>query len=325
MYREGASLFIDGEVMKSAEGTTQGDPMAMAMYAIGITPLIQRLGHINSTKQVWYVDDSTASSSLQDLLQWWLNLNESGHLFGYNPNAFKSVLLAKPEHINNVKLLFHNHNLSIVSDGACVSGAPVGSSEFFTSWVMNKVQSCVKEISLLSTIALSQPQSAFSALTHGVMSCWTYSLEPAPILTLYHSHWKTFCIPAFLPALTSQDAPDDCLRDLFGLPCRAGGLGIPNPCVMSKNQFSNSLLVTAPLVELFINHRDSVPIEVFVAREHIKRSVHAANHRAVYHRSTVIPANLIHPLQKLFDITNEKGSSIMAFCYSSQITWLPSS
>ena len=62
-----------------------------------------------------------------------LNLNESGPLFGYHPNASKSGLLVKPEHINNAKLLFHDHNLSIVTDGACVLSAPVGSSEFVTS------------------------------------------------------------------------------------------------------------------------------------------------------------------------------------------------
>ena len=49
VYRESVSLFIDDEIIKSAEGTTQGDPMAMAMYALGIMPLIQKLGHINST------------------------------------------------------------------------------------------------------------------------------------------------------------------------------------------------------------------------------------------------------------------------------------
>ena len=31
------------------------------------------------------------------------------------------------------------------------------------------------------------------------------------------------------------------------------------------------------------------------------------------------------PLQKLFDIANVKGSSHLAFCYFSQIPWLPSS
>ena len=113
----------------------------------------------------------------------------------------------------------------------------------------------------------------------------------------------------FLPALTSQDAPDDCLRDLFGLPCHAGGVGIPNPCVMSKNQFSNSLSVTVPLVELLINQSDSMPMEVLVAQGHIKWRVHVANHRAIYDRSIVICANLPPPLQNLFDIANEKGSS----------------
>ena len=228
------------------------------------------------------------------LLQWWLNLNESGPLSGYHLSASKSILLVKPEHINNAKLLFHDHNLSIGTDGACVLGAPVGSSdhELVTSWVTNKVQSWIKEISLLSTIALSQPQSAFPALTHGIMSRWMYIFRTCPNIDSLLQPLENILHTTFLPVLTSQDAPDDCLRDLFGLPCRAGGLGIPNPCVMSKNQFSNSISVTAPLVELLINQSDFMPIEVLVAQGHIKRRVHVANHRAIYDRSTIIHANL---------------------------------
>ncbi|KAL5479574.1 hypothetical protein EMCRGX_G023114 [Ephydatia muelleri] len=41
------------------EGTTQGDPLAMAMYAIATVSLIEKLQSTN-TKQVWYANDATA-------------------------------------------------------------------------------------------------------------------------------------------------------------------------------------------------------------------------------------------------------------------------
>ena len=64
-YRLDVPLFIDGEVILSSEGTTQGDPLAMAIYAIGILPLIH---------QLWYADDATVGGSLSALHEWWDDL-----------------------------------------------------------------------------------------------------------------------------------------------------------------------------------------------------------------------------------------------------------
>ena len=63
-YRDSAQLFVDGCTLFSQEGTTQGDPLAMPMYAIVTLPLIHRLNDPDSsTSQLWYADYATATGS----------------------------------------------------------------------------------------------------------------------------------------------------------------------------------------------------------------------------------------------------------------------
>ena len=58
-------LIQGGGEISSSKGTTQWDPFAMAMYALAIRPLIDRLQSLSPTvKQVWYADDTTAFAAV---------------------------------------------------------------------------------------------------------------------------------------------------------------------------------------------------------------------------------------------------------------------
>ena len=85
-YREDIQLFIDGDTLFSQEGTTQGDPLAMGMYAIAVTPLIHQLEE-SEVKQVWFADDATAGGNLVNLKEWWEHIIQLGPNYGYHPNA----------------------------------------------------------------------------------------------------------------------------------------------------------------------------------------------------------------------------------------------
>jgi hypothetical protein len=65
-YQAPVRLFVTGGAeIESSEGITQGDPLAMAMYALAVTPLIRKLrSHEPTVKQVWFADDSSGGGKI---------------------------------------------------------------------------------------------------------------------------------------------------------------------------------------------------------------------------------------------------------------------
>ena len=97
-YRSPSDLLVDGDVILSQEGTTQGDPLAMPMYGLATIPIIRKLDSI--CEQIWYADDSAAIGTVVQLLDWWTKLTEVGLAFGYFPNPVKAWLVTKQDHFN---------------------------------------------------------------------------------------------------------------------------------------------------------------------------------------------------------------------------------
>ena len=111
-YRKPTNLYMDGYTLLSQEGTTQGDPLAMPMYAIGICPLIHKVRC--DVKQVWYADDATAAGQLKYLRQWWDNLVIHGPGFGYFVNPSKTSLIVKKWYQMDAVAYFETHVLVLL-------------------------------------------------------------------------------------------------------------------------------------------------------------------------------------------------------------------
>ena len=218
---------LSGDVILSQEGTTQGDPLAMPMYGLATIPLIRRLDGL--CKQIWYADDSAAIETTEQLHVWWNRLAAEGPAFGYFPNPSKTWLVTKQGHFDKASNTFPGSGVKSPWWQAipwCSDWFP----RIFEEYVSSKVRAWSSSINVLSDVAKSQPQAAFSALmTHGLLNKWTYLRHVVPdshllvpldevlkcVLSLIYSLWHL--TNSMVPAITGRSPPNDLESDIFAL------------------------------------------------------------------------------------------------------------
>ena len=314
-YRDNSQLFVDGQCVMSKEGTTQGDPLAMAMYAIGTQPLIRKLEGV--TKQVWYADDSAAGSTLQQLRRWWDILNEIGPHYGYFPNGVKTHVLVKKEHVDTANEIFRDTAMTISVDGERYLGGAMGTASFIQKYVQRKVEEWVKEVLQLSKIAETQPHTAYAAFTHGLASKWNYLLRVTDWEVLSLSEilkpLESAIQSQFIPAITGQPPPGGLVREMLALPVRHGGLGLMNPIASAKEQRNSSQLICAPLIHQ-IQHQKHNLGQCQEAQQSIKAQLRSSKRIRQNEEAKRVWDQLPIHLQRSLELSQEKGAS----------TWLTS-
>ena len=141
---------IGGAETQSMEGSTQGDPAAMTIYAIAIIPLVLMLVEQasqanNTTKTAAYADDLTATGTIIRLRNWWDVLCRMGPKFGYFPEGSKSWLIVK----NKDQSAFKDTNIKITTEGQRHLGAIIGSETFKQKYIQEKIDQWIKELRVL--------------------------------------------------------------------------------------------------------------------------------------------------------------------------------
>ena len=315
-YGEPSNLYIHnsnsgniGKVLKSAEGTTQGDPVAMAMYAIGMSVLQDVIGHEKTNvKQVAYADDLSGAGKISDLKKWWGMIRDNGPIIGYTPNATKSVLIVKPEKYDRALEVFSDSGLIVTKKGQRHLGAIIGTEEFKKEYIGEKVSEWVKEIEVLSDIAKTEPHAAYSAYTHGLQHRWNFVMRTIPGISPLLRPLENAIKNIFLPALLRTLAVGDEVRELLALPPRMGGMGITSPENLSDKEHLNSIKLTMSLTEKIIAQDAQSEIDQSVITEQKKKISKDRQEQqkiCLEHLKTILPAETVRKIH----VAQETGAS----------------
>ena len=291
-YSTPSRLFVAGKEILSSEGTTQGDPLAMPVYAIGITPLLSLINATGNTletehkvKHAAFADDLGGTGKLQQLREWWDKIVKFGPLLGYYPNASKSWLIVKSNQETEAKHIFNDTELNITIEGRKYLGGYIGTNNSRDKYAKRLVQDWIEQINNLSKIALTEPQAAYAAFVSGFQHKLTYYIRTIPGLRDHLKILDETINNKLIPSFTNGQhcTPDE--RKLLSLPVRLGGLSIPIFADIADREFENSKQITS---QLSTNIKNQIIDYTFDQQQHNNDKKEITKARDENHKSTLI-------------------------------------
>ena len=252
-------LVTGGGVVESSEGITQVTPcLWRCIYALAVTPLIQRLrSEEPSVKQVWFADDSTASGKIEGLRRWLQCLSAIGPPMGHHPNGSKTHLIFKPKFQEDANHIFEGTGIVVTIEGYEMLGSTVGSTSFAKEFAAHKVEEFVEEIENLSKIAERYPQSAYAAFSHCIVGKWRYMMRTMKDIDTLFQPLEDAISQTFIPALTGKCQCSYEERTLLSLPLRSSGLNIVNPVTSASGEYHASQKISEPRKEMIVEQNES--------------------------------------------------------------------
>ena len=175
-YKTPYNLYVSHKVLQSREGTTQGDPLAMAMYGLAILPLIENVSDDNLI-QKWYADDGNAAGLVEALKVLLSKLKLHGPSFGYN--VIKCHLITEAEFVNDAKNVFKVEEVDII-DGSRVLGSVIGNVDSCRQYIEGQKQNYLRILQKLAKHAKIAPQNVYKCLTNTVQHKLTFLSRTTP-------------------------------------------------------------------------------------------------------------------------------------------------
>jgi hypothetical protein len=236
----------------SKEGVTQGGPLSMFGYGIGILPLIRPLKEeFPEVKQPWYAYYVGAGGSFTNLRRFFAWLQEIGLSYGYFPEPSKNILVVHEHNRATAKSAFAEFGFNIRT-GYHYLGSFIGSTDNQTTWIEGKVTNWVSVIADLTFVTLSHPWSAYLGLQKSWQQEWQFIQRVVKGIGNDFGEIKKAIFDLFLPTLF-LDKLKECHQhcSLSKLPVKFAGLALPDPVASSESNFEASTLMCSHLLAAF--------------------------------------------------------------------------
>ena len=156
---DGSSHFLH-----SKEGVTQGDPIAMIEYGIGVFPLIMELRGDNLfVTQPWYADNAGEGGKFTNILEHIQDLQARGPAWGYYPEPTKNNLVVAPGNVAKAEDFFRGLGIKVVT-GHRYLGGHIGDREAEGRWLADNITGWAESVEILTGVSRKHPQYAYAGL-----------------------------------------------------------------------------------------------------------------------------------------------------------------
>jgi hypothetical protein len=253
-YKHWATLVIrnndgTGTFLYSKEGVTQGDPLSMFAYGIGLLPLIRALKvQFPEMEQTWYADDAGAGGKFDAIKRHFEKLEEIGPHYGYYPEPSKSILIVPQKNLAAAQIAFEGHEFTITTGNRYLGGF-IGEREAQDIWIREKVANWAVAVEELASVAVNYPQTAYTALQRSLQQEWQFVQRVAKDVGEAFTDVEKAISQSFLPAVFGDVFDDDDPRlRLAGLPVKHAGMALPDPIKSAKTNYEASTLVNVHLL-----------------------------------------------------------------------------
>ena len=184
--------------------------------------------------------------------------------------------------------------------------ASLGSTKYKEEYLSSKVDEWIAQLRILSQIARTQPQAAYSAFITGSRHKISFYMRLISVASTQLKRLDEVVQSEFIPAITGGIFCNEMERKLIALPPKLGGLGIPIFAEISNNEFENSNKLTECLSTKIINQmRQYEPDEEIQA---IKNRIHAVRVEQNKQKLHVMLSHMNSEQLRTNDLNQETGA-----------------